>query len=143
MPLEYHAITDVGKQRKENEDSYSAIPELGLFLVADGMGGQAAGEVASRMAADAISQFIRLSAEKPDITWPTPYEPSLSHDHNRLRAAVILANKEIFLAALSRFPTQAEKQKFTEYLSKQSRQAAGLANVMWAVLNTNEFILNH
>jgi serine/threonine protein phosphatase PrpC len=96
MPLKFKAITDVGRQRSANEDNFIAEPELGLYIVADGMGGQAAGEVASRLAVDTICQFIKLTSEQRDITWPTGYEPSLSYGQNRLRSALILANQEIF-----------------------------------------------
>ncbi len=96
MPLRFQAATDVGKQRTANEDSFLTAPELGLFVVADGMGGQAAGEVASRLAVDAICQFIKLTDEQRDITWPTGYEPSLNHGQNRLRSALMLANQEIY-----------------------------------------------
>ncbi|HUX08260.1 MAG TPA: Stp1/IreP family PP2C-type Ser/Thr phosphatase [Acidobacteriota bacterium] len=96
MPVRFQAVTDVGKQRSANEDSFLAAPELGLFVAADGMGGQAAGEVASRLAVDTICQFIKLTEEQRDITWPTGYEPSLNYGQNRLRSALMLANQEIY-----------------------------------------------
>ena len=75
------------------------MPELGLYVVADGMGGQAAGEVASRMAVDVIAQFIKLTDEQRDITWPTGYIPDLTWGQNRLRGAMLLANNEIYHSA--------------------------------------------
>jgi protein phosphatase len=52
--LEYSAATDVGLKRINNEDRYLSLPERGLWLVADGMGGHAAGEVASAIVCDTL-----------------------------------------------------------------------------------------
>jgi len=65
-------------------------------VVADGMGGHVAGEVASRVAVESISMFIKETAgEDRNRTWPFPFEPELSMDGNRLKAAFRLANRRI------------------------------------------------
>jgi PPM family protein phosphatase len=96
MRLTWAVSTDPGLRRSSNEDSYSARPDLGLFLVADGMGGHVAGEVASRIAAEAIQTFIAETAgADKNRTWPYPFEPLLSLEANRLKAAFRLANRQI------------------------------------------------
>ena len=59
MNLRYTAVTDTGRRRSGNEDSYSIVDELGLAIVADGMGGHAAGEVASALAVGTITKVIQ------------------------------------------------------------------------------------
>jgi serine/threonine protein phosphatase PrpC len=91
--------SDAGLRRASNEDSYSTRPDVGLFVVADGMGGHVAGEVASRVAVEAISAFIEETAgADKNRTWPFPFEPSLSLEANRLKAAFRLANRRIAAA---------------------------------------------
>ncbi len=59
-------LSHQGMLRSTNEDAYAVIPELGLFIVADGVGGRASGEVASRLAVDSV----RAVFEDPELTWP-------------------------------------------------------------------------
>ncbi len=87
-------LSDRGLKRSHNEDSLSVVPNLGLFIVADGMGGHNAGEVASRQAIESIVQFLRDS-EEPDATWPLPVEPELSNTENRIVTAIKLANRDV------------------------------------------------
>ncbi|MBW2523440.1 MAG: serine/threonine-protein phosphatase [Deltaproteobacteria bacterium] len=75
-----YARTDLGRRRKNNEDAFLCDDDLGLFIVADGMGGHAAGEVASSEAVDTIHGMI-----KRDLTsLGSPDEP---FDEERLRIA--------------------------------------------------------
>ncbi len=91
-----------GTVRKINEDCWLSEPEIGLFIVADGMGGHNAGEVASRLAVDAIKGFLVRSREGDDFTWPYGIDPHLSYDANRLMTALKLANRRVFKAGESR-----------------------------------------
>jgi protein phosphatase len=95
MKINYRAISDVGRKRKGNEDTVFVNFEHKLFVVADGMGGHAAGEVASRVAADAINEFILLTAGDDQITWPFGLDESISYDGNRLKTAIRYANRKV------------------------------------------------
>ena len=96
MQLSWAVRTDPGLRRSSNEDSYCTREDLGLFVVADGMGGHAAGEVASRVAVDTIQTFITETAgADKNRTWPFPFEPAISLEGNRLKAAFRLANRQI------------------------------------------------
>ena len=65
--LEAFALTDPGKVRPTNQDAFRIIPELGLFLLADGMGGARGGERASQIAVDTVSEILsRASHRNPD-----------------------------------------------------------------------------
>lgn len=99
MQLVGAALSDRGLRRLTNEDSFAYVPELELFLVADGMGGHAAGEVASRTAASAIASKVQELLEDDDLTPlhdPRGY-PCVGA--RRLLIAVEHANDEIFRTA--------------------------------------------
>jgi protein phosphatase len=92
------ALTDVGRKRKGNEDAHAVDPERNLYVVADGMGGHAAGEVASRIAVEAIEEFVKLTAGNEEITWPFGLDETISYDGNRLKTAIRHANGRVLEA---------------------------------------------
>ena len=119
MRLDSWSDTNIGLIRKSNQDSVGCFPELSLFLVADGMGGRAQGEVASRMAVEIIHEcfadaptlrqaikdaqtlksggFLRTLLRRPSPAEPEPDGESVSPSE-RLRTAIELANAKIFEA---------------------------------------------
>lgn len=88
--------TDVGRARKVNEDAYRLVPEENLWILADGMGGHASGQVASHMAVDAISDFMCRWRRESDFEWPFEIMESRSFQENSLANAVRVANVRIY-----------------------------------------------
>ncbi len=96
MPVVSAALTDQGRRRPANEDSFVSRQGLGLYVVCDGMGGHAAGEIASRVAADTIEAFVQQTeGVGASFTWPFRYHPEWGVDGNRLACALLLANRDI------------------------------------------------
>ena len=97
--LKVAGLTDVGREREHNEDSFGLMPQYNLFIVADGMGGHRAGDIASQMAVGAIEDFF-TATEKEDITWPFHFDPNLPFAVNRLITAIQVANNRIYQESL-------------------------------------------
>jgi len=96
MPVTWAVLSHPGLRRPSNEDSYCARADLGLFVVADGMGGHVAGEVASRVAVETIAGFVaETGGADPARTWPFPMDPTTSVEAHRLACAFRLANRRI------------------------------------------------
>ncbi|HEY2409680.1 MAG TPA: Stp1/IreP family PP2C-type Ser/Thr phosphatase [Polyangiaceae bacterium] len=87
-------VTDVGLQRDHNEDSFAILEDHQLYIVADGMGGHRAGDVASKLATESIVDFFRATATD-DFTWPFHFDSRLSEEENRLLTGIKIANRQI------------------------------------------------
>ena len=95
MRLSHAARTDVGMKRDNNEDNFLVYPEQNLFAVFDGMGGHAAGEVASGIAVREMKEFFELTGKDPEATWPFKDDRERNYDENRLVTAIKLCNARI------------------------------------------------
>lgn len=92
-------ISDIGRKRHSNQDCFLIDDTHRLYVVADGMGGHQAGEVASQLVVDSIHQYFSASAPTHDTTQTAPQDPFLSPEANRLRDAIHYANQQVYHAA--------------------------------------------
>ena len=99
MRIKSGGISDVGRVRSNNEDCFRIVPELGLFVLSDGMGGEAHGEIASALAVETVVKHCIEGENNPAS--PTFGEPQAgwSARTKRLSSAIHLANKKIFDSA--------------------------------------------
>ena len=98
--IEFAAVTDIGKIREKNEDNVLISSDLSLGVVADGMGGHSAGEIASNIAVSVLAETIRkINAGKLQI--PTNFLPKLSLSERKILLAANLANAAIYSTAQS------------------------------------------
>jgi protein phosphatase len=90
--IESAGLTDVGKKRTGNEDSLFIDTEANLYVVADGMGGHQAGEVASGLVVDTIRDYMQRFKEDDVVEEMEDFDESLSKEANRLLSSIHLAN---------------------------------------------------
>lgn len=126
--LRVAGLTDVGREREHNEDSFGLLPQFGLFIVADGMGGHRAGDVASRMAVRAVEEFFTLT-EKEDITWPFQFDPALPFPINRLVTAIQVANARIYKQSSTSDEHQGMGTTFVGLLGAEETTTCHIAHV--------------
>lgn len=114
--IQAYGVSDVGCVRSSNQDRIVIDDQLGLYLVADGMGGHGHGEDAAELAVRSGQYYIAASRDRFDVSWPFGYDVNRSVDENRLITAIQLANRQVW--------------KRTE----QSPECAGMGTTMVAII---------
>ena len=127
MVIESESVSDVGRKRPINEDSFCSNDEEGLYVVADGMGGHAHGEVASRIAVETIEEFVKLTSGDTEVTWPYGIDEGLSLNGNRLQTSIRFANHK--LLEHSRKETECEGMATTVVAALVDGSVAEIAHV--------------
>ncbi|MCA9529138.1 MAG: Stp1/IreP family PP2C-type Ser/Thr phosphatase [Myxococcales bacterium] len=110
-------------KRDHNEDTFAVVDDDNLYIVADGMGGHASGEVASQLAIDTVREFFRTTGRDAEVTWPYKMDHSRGYEENRLIAGVKLANLRIYEAA------------------KQNLRCRGMGTTLVSILVVDEGVL--
>jgi len=96
MRVRFAGATNIGRKRDHNEDSISLPEAERLAIVADGMGGHASGEVASRLAVELINDHFAETGKQQTLTWPYKVDRDLRTHVNRMVTGIMLANLEIW-----------------------------------------------
>ena len=99
MRIASGGVTDVGRVRTNNEDCYKIVEPLNLFVLSDGMGGEAHGEIASAMAVETVVKHCLDIEANPAAKVIGPVQPNWNARTKRLSTAIHLANKNIFKSA--------------------------------------------
>jgi len=124
LVIESTGISDVGRKRKGNEDSLFLDDSMNLYVVADGMGGHQAGEVASNIVVETIRDYMkRFHDNNSEVEELEDSDNSLSKDANRLISSIHLANKGVYS------------------LSQTNESYEGMGSTVSAVLFTQENLI--
>jgi protein phosphatase len=97
--IQFGARSDIGCVRENNEDSFRLVPEMSLFVLSDGMGGLASGEVASRLSVDTVVKHCGEARANPSLPLVGKRIEGISETSNRLASAIRLANQAVHDAA--------------------------------------------
>ncbi len=100
--VESAGLTDVGKKRKNNEDCFLKDDELFLYIVADGMGGHQAGEVASQLVVATLRDYMAGCTESDEIDNLITFDNTLTDASNRILAGIQLANRAVHDISVSK-----------------------------------------
>ena len=101
LHIQAGARTDLGRVRKNNEDCYAIDASLQLYVLSDGMGGQAHGEVASKLAVQTVLTHCRQAENSRATPIFGESRPDVTERTNRLASAIHLANRKVFETAAS------------------------------------------
>jgi serine/threonine protein phosphatase PrpC len=99
VEIESASITDVGRRREQNEDSLFCDDGMGLYVVADGMGGHKAGEVASKLVVETIRDYIDQNQNGYQTESLVDTDEKLSKEARRLLASIHLSNRVVHQTA--------------------------------------------
>lgn len=91
------AKTDVGLKRTNNEDNFAVVHSAGLYVLADGMGGHASGQVASTMCVQQVAHFVCEMSRQPGFKLSFPTKPEWSFEAKLLANAIMYANERVFI----------------------------------------------
>ena len=101
MIVKSASITDRGKKRKANEDALILEDALGLYVVADGMGGHLAGDIASQLVVETIGEYIKKSIDNDDCDQTADFDETLSREANRLLRSIRISNQVVHEASMA------------------------------------------
>ena len=94
--IESAGLSDIGKKRKDNEDALIVDDDMGLYVVADGMGGHRAGEIASKLVVESICNYIKSAREGRMAEGSGNVDQTLSSAANLVLAGIALSNKVVY-----------------------------------------------